>query len=355
MNITSISAFNPISYKGNNNNNANKRRATAALLALLATQPLAMDTYAASNTRENTSYTATASATAVDPRIPLYSDFYYAYLKYGDKYEIQPHYDSRKNGVGSYYQYGNQAFDKEGKAIRNPEKLYGFKPVDGASSTQEDKLDPRIPLYSDFYYAYLKYGDKYEIQPHYDSRKNGVGSYYQYGNQAFDKEGKAISNPEKLYGFKPLDGETTQKQDKLDPRIPLYSDFYYAYLRYGTQYEIQPKYDVSGDVGAYYQYGNQAFDKEGKRINNPEKLYGFETQNNDSTSTTTKIDPRIPLYSDFYYAYLRYGDRYEIQPHYDARPNGIGSYYQYGNQAFDKEGKTISNPEKLYGFDKDVK
>ena len=158
------------------------------------------------------------------------------------------------------------------------------------------KVDSRAPIGSDFYYAILQYGDKYEIQAHYDSGKNGAGAYYQYGNQAFSKkDGKRIQNPEKLYGFTPININNTQSQNptypayptypvyptpvpapKVDSRAPNGSDFYYTILRFGDKYKIQAHYDAGGGIGSYYQYGPYAFDKEGKRIQNPEKLWGFD-------------------------------------------------------------------------------
>ncbi|MBQ8476322.1 hypothetical protein IJ531_04595 [bacterium] len=267
MKLNSIGVYNPVSY----GKNKNTRRAALLTAALIASQTPAIDAYAS----VPSAYYAQAQAAASvdDPRVVQYSDFYYAILSDGGKNEIIARYDAGKGGISSYYQYGNRAFDKKGNEIKNPENLYGFKKQE--EKKEENSLDPRIPDKSDFYYTYLKNGDKYEIVTRYDPKKGGVGTYYQYGQRAFDKQGKEIQNPENLYGFKKEDTQT--QEIKLDPRIKDKSDFYWAYLKNGDKYEIVTRYDPKrGGVGTYYQYGPHAYDKTGKEIGDPSKLYGFD-------------------------------------------------------------------------------
>ena len=238
-----IQAFNSnINYNGSKN--AKKRQAEAIAAAIIFLQPVKISAYADNQMLNNNppvSYVdiwKDAKTKLDDYRVVEYSDLYYAILSDGGKNEIKAHYDSGKHGAGAYYQYGNEAFTRdEGKRIKNPEKLKGFE-VDktkistsaknsAATCTQTSnpcyyppinwsvpqvtpiptpkpvlpKVDSRAPKGSDFYYAILYYGDKYKIKAHYDPGPCGIGTYYQYGPNAYDENGNRIWNPQDLYGF----------------------------------------------------------------------------------------------------------------------------------------------------------
>jgi len=198
--------------------------------------------------------------------------------------------------------------------LNNVSQEINFSEIYKDAKTRPD--DYRVVEYSDLYFAIISDGGKNELKAHYDSGKKGAGYYYQYGNEAFTKdEGKRINNPEKLRGFE--SGNQTIK--------PV------------TTPKPTPKPTPTPAVQCYY----------------PPVWYIMPTPK--PTPTTPKVDSRAPKGSDFYYAVLYYGDKYKIKSHFDAGAGGIGIYYQYGPYAYDKEGNFIINPEKLYGFDEDVK
>ncbi len=402
MNINSITAYNPNSFKGKNKN---AKRAAAALTALLITQPIANTQAHAQYVSPQTSYAYSA------PLGSSISAFTRLYALYGDEFEIEPQYNSK---IGAYFTYAGKSFDLEGNEIKVPNDSYDFVfdnnynqyrsdyerlyAIYGDSYSLEINYDPYIGKYytyagqcfdtegniikdpsskqsqtsqqitnqiysnlTDFQKIYAIYGDDYEIEEHYD--KN-YGTYYKYAGNYYAPDGSKITNYRLLRDDKKPTNQNTTPQTRVTDlmrRIALFK---------GSGYEVEEHYDKT--YGRYYTFAGKIYDIYGNEIGN---VKNFQINNQKTTTPTTKpttttnknsytttnntgttqVDSRAPKGSDFYYAILTYGDKYKIKSHYDPGKYGIGVYYQYGPMAFDKNGNQITNTKTLYGFDSNIK
>ena len=395
MKISSINAYSPISSKGNKK--ITKQVATA-LAALAIANPITSKPAHAQDCYSQPYY-----GMIVPSDISL-SDFERAYATYGDNFELNILYDAN---LGFYYLYGNKAYDLQGneldasdiKTYVAPKKTQTIKDtpkfecdydrlyaIFGDSSKLEVKYDNKLGRYytyagialdlqgniiqgyeskkaqsywspywydssvTDFMKMYAIYNENFAIEEHYD---RNFGTYYKYAGRFYAPDGSEIINSQALHDdIKPSAcpgfNKTTSRVTDLMRRIQMFK---------GSGYEVEEHYDKN--YGRYYTFAGKIYDIYGNEIGDLKNFQKNQSASKNNTSnyyynyipsTTQNVDSRAPKGSDFYYAILTYGDKYKIEAHYDPGRGGIGSYYQYGPMAFDKNGNQIANPENLYGF-----